>query len=38
MKKDEDENLAGIVLGIGSLYKYFVGTDIDGKVTRSSII
>ena len=38
MKKDGDKNLAGIALGIGSLYKHFVGTDIDGKVTRSSII
>ena len=42
MKKDEDEKLAGITLGIGSLYKslykHFVGTDVECKVTRSSII
>ena len=38
MKKDGDENLAGIALGIGSLYTHFVVTDMEGKVTSSSII
>ena len=39
MKKDEDEdeNLAGIALGLGSLHNHFLGTDVEGKVTRSSI-
>jgi len=36
MKKDGDTNLIGQALGIGSLHKHFLGTDIEGNNYQSS--